>query len=438
MTQVREISSSLVQARSHNGSPVQSIDLTPWDLQLILHGPIQKGLLFHRPKAKQTYIQHLKDSLSSTLDLFFPLAGRLAIVEHGDSTVSFSISCNNAGALFVHAVAENFTLSDIIDPIYVPPIVTSFFPLNGSKNCEGTSKPLLAVQVTDLVDGIFIGCTMNHSVADGTSFWHFFNSWAEISRGLNRVSKLPAFERWFPEGIKHHIRFPFTEVHQRSDDIIPQPPPDRVFHFTRENIAQLKAKANAEVSNSNNKISSLQALLTHVWRSVISSQRFDPKEDVSFLLTIGARSRISHPPLAENYFGNCLHVGKITMKARELLEEGLGNAALELNKMVALHTEEKLKGLYESWIKSPEFIRSSGFKSNSLGISSSPRFDIYGNDFGWGKPVAGRSGAANKANGKITVFAGAEEGSVDIELCLPFQILETMSNDPHFTVFASI
>ncbi|KAI9089202.1 hypothetical protein K1719_029481 [Acacia pycnantha] len=438
MTQVREISSSLVQARSHNGSLIQNIELTPWDLQLLPHETIQKGVFFHRPKAKHTYIQHLKDSLSSTLDLFFPLAGRLAIVEHGDSTVSVSISCNNAGALFVHAVAENITLSDILEPIYVPRIVTSFFPLNGSKNYEGTSKPLLAVQVTDLVDGIFIGCTMNHSVVDGSSFWHFFNSWAEISRGLNRASKLPALQRWFPEGIKHPIRFPFTEVHQRSDDTIPQPPPDKVFHFTRENIAQLKAKANAEVSNSNNKISSLQALLTHVWRSVIRSQRFDPKEDVSFLLVIGPRSRISHPPLAENYFGNALHIGKITMKAGELLEEGLGNAALEINKMVALHTEDKLKDLYESWIKSPQFFRYSGMKSNSLGTSSSPRFDIYGNDFGWGKPVAVRSGAASKANGKLTVFTGAEEGSVDIELCLPFQILETMSNDPHFTGFASI
>ncbi|XP_028764034.1 uncharacterized acetyltransferase At3g50280-like [Neltuma alba] len=434
MTQIQVISTSLVQARSDNGDLIREMELTPWDLQLLPIETIQKGLLFHKPIAKDTrsYIQRLKDTLSSALDLFVPLAGRLTNVEHGDNAVSVSISCNNAGALFVHAIASNVALSDILDPIYVPRIVHSFFPLNGSKNYEGSSEPLLAVQVTELVDGVFIGCSINHSVVDGRSFWHFFNSWAEISRGLDRVSKLPALERWFPEGIRHPIRFPFIKEKQQSDE----PPPERVFHFTRENIAQLKAKANAEVST--NKISSLQALLSHVWRSVIRNQRLDPNEDVKFLLLIGARPRISHPPLPDSYFGNALHVGKIAMKAGELIEEGLGNAALEMNKMVSLHTEEKLKGFYESWIQSPELFRYSGMKSNSLATSSSPRFDIYGNDFGWGKPVAVRSGSANKANGKLTVFAGAEEGSIDVELCLPFQILEDLANDPDFTSFASI
>lgn len=43
-----------------------------------------------------------------------------------------------------------------------------------------------------------------------------------------------------------------------------------------------------------------------------------------------------------------------------------------------------------------------------------------------------RSGGANKRNGKVSVFAGVEEGSMDLEVCLPYEILEDMGNDPEF------
>ena len=102
-----------------------------------------------------------------------------------DKSTSFFVDCNNLGAQFVHAVANDVTVADILDPIYVPDIVNSFFLMNGILNHQGTSKPLLAVQVTELIDGIFIGCTLNHCVVDGSSFWHFFNTWSEISRGNN-------------------------------------------------------------------------------------------------------------------------------------------------------------------------------------------------------------------------------------------------------------
>ena len=211
MASIRLISSSTIQASTNQESEQSKrIELTSSDLRLLLLAPIQKGLLFSKPPSSlesktlnQNLVQHLKTSLSRTLDFFFPLAGRLATIkQHNDNTISFFIDCNNAGAQFVHAVADNLAISDILEPIYVPPIVHSFFPLNGIKNYEGVSKPLLAVQVTELADGIFIGFTINHVAADGTTFWHFINSWSEISRDNNfdRISKPPVFELWFRRG----------------------------------------------------------------------------------------------------------------------------------------------------------------------------------------------------------------------------------------------
>ncbi|KAK4357869.1 hypothetical protein RND71_023479 [Anisodus tanguticus] len=72
-----------------------------------------------------------------------------------------------------------------------------------------------------------------------------------------------------------------------------------------------------------------------------------------------------------------------------------------------------------------------GGLNTRLGISSSPRYNIYGTDFGWGKPIGVRSGMANKSDGKITLFPGVG-GSVDIEVCILPETLQAMENDQEF------
>ncbi|CAJ2669462.1 unnamed protein product [Trifolium pratense] len=421
----------------------RKIHLNPWDLQFLPFGANQTaGLLYKHPLEKidtiNQIIHQLKCSLSSTLAFFPLLAGRLEITEHeNDNTISCYLKCNNAGVLFVHAVEKNVAVADILRSTCPPQFIQSLFPLNGIKNYEGTSQPLLAVQVTELIDGIFLALTINHVVIDGKPTWNFINSWAEISKlnGCLQISKLPTptLERWFPNAIQLPIRFPFTieKNHAGNDGKEKLNPPERLFHFTKEKIMELKSKANIEAESNN--ISSLQALLTHIWRSVVLSRGFDPQEEVQFMIVIDTRSRF-FPPLPEDYFGNAIILSGVSMKVGELLKEGgLGKGAREMNKMIASHTNEKLKNHYESWLKTPSFIRlGSVANSNSLVVSSSPRFNVYECDFGWGKPLRVRSGDSNKRNGKISVYPGAEEGSVDIEVCLPYEILEAMENDPEF------
>ncbi|KAL5063985.1 hypothetical protein RYX36_025722 [Vicia faba] len=440
MDSVKVISTGTIQAPSHNnGNSTQTIQLTPWDLQFLQLETIQKGLLFHQPTlaSNQNQINHLKQTLSTTLSFFPPLTGRLIITQHNDhnNNASCSILCNNVGALFVHAIAENTTVSDILQPNYIPPIVHSFFPLNGVKNHEATSQPILAVQVTELSNGIFIAFTINHVVSDGKSFWHFVNSWSQISKGSQKITKLPSLQRWFPNDIELPIRFPFTkkESQNRSSS---KKLPERIFHFTKEKIAELKSKANAEAKTQTDetKISSLQALLSHIWRRVVRCKKPDPQEDIRYVLSIGARPRMI-PPLEDDYFGNAAVFAGLAMKAEDILEGGIGKVGLEMNKLIMLHCDEKIKNNFECWLRVPRLIEVAGLSNNnSLVTSSSPRFDVYGNDFGWGKPVAVRSGGANKSNGKITVFAGTEEGSIDIEICLCNEILEALANDTEFVV----
>jgi hypothetical protein len=437
MTNIRFVSTSTVRPASASESTPR-IELTPWDLQFLVADHIQKGILFLKPtpsqeeKLKPTLIDHLKTSLSRTLDIFYPLAGRLVMVENDDKTASFFVDCKNIGAQFVHAVADGVAVSDILQPLYVPDVVNSFFLMNRVSNYEGVSKPLLAVQVTELVDGIFIGCTLNHSVADGTSFWRFFNTWSGISRGSDPTSLglgPPIIQSSFLDGIIDlPIRFPFQrkEIQERS---IAPPLKERVFHFSKEKIQQLKAKANAEMST--DKISSLQAVLAYLWRSVVRSRRLNADEEVCYCVLMGMRQRLQ-PPLPEEYLGNTILFGNVTATAGDLLEHGLGWVALQINKTIASQTAEVMKYV-EDWIKTPKFVTTSAMLiSNKLATGSSPRFNVYGNDFGWGRPLAVRSGVGNKFDGKLTVFPGPEEGSMDFEACLSPETLLAMADDVEF------
>ncbi|RZC67923.1 hypothetical protein C5167_011628 [Papaver somniferum] len=324
--------------------------------------------------------------------------GRLAVKVHDDDddeTVSFYIDCNSAGAEFIHASA-NITVADITDSIHVPAILkNSFFTLNDAVNFDGRSKPLLSVQVTELLDGLFIGCSINHTVCDGKSFWHFFNSWCEISREGSssedhHIPRPPIFDRLcLMNDIENDlpIRFPLSTVHS-WEGYKYDPPPlfERVFIFTRENIAILKEKANSKTAegdgNAKVTISSLQAVLAHVWVAVIRARCLDPNEETRYRLAIGTTGRLD-PPTPESFFGNSAVSGDATVKY-------------------------------------------------TLVTGGSPRFDMYGNNFGWGTPIAVRSGIVNKRDGKITSTPRPIPGSIGIEACLSAKTLKALENDAEF------
>nr|GMC70408.1 uncharacterized acetyltransferase At3g50280-like [Ipomoea batatas] len=442
MAEVEVISTCLVGAAATSNG-VSRVELTPWDLNFLQVGTIQKGLLFHKPTSQQqqelfnsNLIHHLKTTLSSTLDFFPPLAGRFAMVMNGeDNTCSFYVDCNNAGVEFVEGRASGVTIATILDQSNVdnnvPRILRCLFPLNGILNRDGICKPLMGVQITELLDGYFIGCTLNHSLGDGTCFWNFFNSWSELSRGFPQPSKTPIFQRFFPDKTPCPLHLPLINDNDRSplDGFTPAVPfPERVFHLTKENISKLKAKANSEMGTTN--ISSLQAYMAHLWRAVTRARRLDSNEDVRLFIIIGARARV---PLPEGYWGNAAYFRTITAKAGDVLGKGLGWVAWQIKGEVEKQSREEVMNEYMRWVKSPaDLVAKKNIPANVLAISSSPRFNVYGTDFGWGKAVAVRSGMANKPEGKVTLFAGREEGSVDMELCMHPRTLLGLENDEEF------
>ncbi|XWS41227.1 hypothetical protein CRYUN_Cryun17cG0063100 [Craigia yunnanensis] len=113
--------------------------------------------------------------------------------------------------------------------------------------------------------------------------------------------------------------------------------------------------------------------------AVIRNRNLDPEEETNFFLEIGAKSRLHQ--LLEQYTGNVMQGGLITMKIKELQQHGLGKSYSIDNKLARTI-------------------------SNLLVLGGSPQFDYYSIDFRWGKPIVIRSGVGNKHDGKIAVYGG--------------------------------
>ncbi|KAF3438980.1 hypothetical protein FNV43_RR17255 [Rhamnella rubrinervis] len=455
-TQVRFISTSTIQPkndRQNHDLTTQRIELTPWDLRLLFFNYSQQGLLFHKPKHLHceqeeepksniiSLIDHLKATLSRTLEIFYPLAGRLVLVENHDKTSSFFLHCNGEGAEFVHAAAHGVTVADVVNTPDVPNhVVDSFFLMNGVLSYQGISKPLLAVQVTELLDGIFISCTMNHSIADGSSFMHFLNTWSDISRNgsCDQLSQpYPVFGRQYLDGIVDlPIHIPFFHDQIPHGRLVSPPLQQRVFRFPKQKVAVLKAKANAEMNTNN--ISALQALMGHLWISITRNRHLKDDVEVACSMAVSMRQRIQ-PRLPEEHLGNTVLHGVVRTTAGELLKNGLGWAAWQINKTIASQTPEEAIKFLKDWAKSPKIAKVGQFADGTIShTAGSPRFNVYGNDFGWGRPISIRSGLANKFDGKLMAYPGDEQGCIDFEACLSPETMQAMTEDEEFMKTLSI
>ncbi|CAA0406061.1 unnamed protein product [Arabidopsis thaliana] len=218
MVEVTVISSTMVRPENIKQSGREKIHLTPHDLDLLYLFYPQRGLLFHKPDPENSIIPRLMASLSTALEIYFPFAGRLVKVNnHEDDTVSFYIDCDGLGAKFVHAKAESITVNDVLQSHgSVPYFISKFFPANNVQSRDAlVSEPLLALQVTEMKDGVFISFGYNHMVADGTCFWKFFHTWSKIClNGSDPSIQSIVLKDWFCDGIDYPIskRKPTTKL----------------------------------------------------------------------------------------------------------------------------------------------------------------------------------------------------------------------------------
>lgn len=424
---------------------------------------IQKGNLFSLPPYPiSEFVLDLKQSLSIALTHFPPLAGRLVT----DSDGYVYITCNDAGVDFLHVEASHVSIKDVLSPDHVPQIVKGFFTFDGVVSYEGHSKPILAVQVTELADGVFVSCSVNHAVTDGTSFWNFFNTFAEVNRGVKKISKQPDFSRDSIFISPAVLKLPAGGPSVTFD--VNAPLSERIFRFSREAILKLKTKTNnqkwlsdngnvnivelmSKQSNDNLKvtpliwsadrtaeISSFQSLCALLWRGVTRARKFPNSKTTTFRMAVNYRGRVE-PSLQQLYFGNAIQSIPTYVAAGDVLGHDLKWCAEQLNKNVLAHDNNKVRTYVAEWERDPRLFPLGNFDGAMITMGSSPRFPMYDNDFGWGKPIAVRSGRANKFDGKISAFPGREGGgTVELEVVLAPKTMAALESDPEFMQFVTV
>ncbi|NP_001312436.1 uncharacterized protein LOC107790881 [Nicotiana tabacum] len=448
----------------HHESVNNSLRLSVSDLPMLSCQYIQKGVLLTQPPTELTsthLISHLKISLSKTLSHFPPLAGRL--ITNSDGHVY--ILCNDAGVDFVHAKAPHLTIATLIPPNYsdLPLYFRKFFQFESTLSYAGHYKPLMVIQVTELNDGVFIGCTMNHAVVDGTSFWNFFNTFAEFSKGEKKITRQPFFGRNTVFDSPAVLQFP--EGGPSATFSGDEPIREKIFHFSREAILKLKFRANnkmavngqngktngkitpvnnepalqngAAVKGTASEISSFQSLSAQLWRSVTRARKLDGSKTTTFRMAVNCRHRLEQK-MEPLYFGNAIQSIPTVASVNELLTNDLNWSANLLHQNVVAHDDATVRRGVKDWESNPRLFPLGNFDGAMITMGSSPRFPMYDNDFGWGRPLAVRSGMANKFDGKISAFPGREgNGTVDLEVVLAPETMAGLEEDMEFMQYVS-
>ncbi|CAN6332878.1 unnamed protein product [Urochloa humidicola] len=440
---------------------VGDLRLSVSDMPMLSCHYIQKGLFFPPPGvATDSLVSSLAAALSRALGVFPALAGRLVTLD--DDSIVIRCGGGDAAVEFYHAVAPALSLDDFLVPgADVPTSLTNaLFPMDRTVSYGGHGRTLTAFQLTVLGDGaVFVGLVANHAVVDGTSFWHFFNTWAAMCRGA--PVREPDFRRNFFGDSAAVLRFPGGAGPAVTFDA-DAPLRERILHFSAAAIRELKATANRlkrtgqdqdDSSKVNGKathdakaqggccreISSFQSLCAHIWRAVTRArQTLAADTTTTFRMAVNCRHRL-RPAISPLYFGNAIQSVATTATVAELASGDLGWAAAKLHATVAAHDDGAIRRAAAEWEAAPRCFPLGNPDGAALTMGSSPRFPMYdGNDFGWGRALAVRSGRANKFDGKMSAFPGqAGDGSVDVEVCLAPDTMACLLQDEAFLQYVS-
>ncbi|KAK8663615.1 hypothetical protein V6N13_083424 [Hibiscus sabdariffa] len=140
------------------------------------------------------------------------MAGRLGYDENG----RLEISCYAQGVLFVEAETTSVMDHLIADFSHNSQV----FRLVPEVDYSGgiSSFPLVVLQVTKFkCGGVSLGVGFQHNLGDGTTTFHFINSWADTARGSSPAIAL------FIDRTLLHARFPpMPKFHHVEYD--PSPP----------------------------------------------------------------------------------------------------------------------------------------------------------------------------------------------------------------------
>ncbi|CAL5376601.1 unnamed protein product [Camellia sinensis] len=409
-------------------------------------------------------INQLKDSLSKTLALFYPLAGRVKD--------RFSIDCDDEGVLF-STTRVNCDLANLITT--QPPDLQSFPALVPYYVFVDPRDKVVqvAIQLNIFTCGgvVISGCFM-HKIMDGATIGAFLKSWASNSIASLGLSSSPPPEEEEEEEEEEKLVYPGASMIP-SKQTLPADHsnwPERMllregdgivqrFLFKSEAISTLKAKATSERVPNPTRV---EAISGFIWKHAMAASKavWGMQQPSMLSHQMDLRRKIFEPSLSKYSIGNftwkvVAHYCPFAEKVEEEEEEkitsldglvGLLRAAIEKTRddilPKLLQGDDGGYDLFSKFVQELRETCQSNKNLNPYTFSSWCKIGFNEVDFGWGKPTwvspagAGRVNSIYK-NTVVLIEAGLDD-RIEAWLTLDEREMAVLEHDQEFLEFAYV
>ncbi|XP_038720006.1 stemmadenine O-acetyltransferase-like [Tripterygium wilfordii] len=405
--------------------------------------PALGSVLFFYPQSQTTSIsmskisQLLKQSLSTTLTLYYPLAGRFID--------NISIDCNDEGLCYTVA-RVNYDLQDFLNQPDMTKILSKVPKLVPREiifgNQTTTGGNVVMIQETVFACGGFaIGIAFPHQVFDATSLMVFLKTWATMARG--GVAKPPDFScsYLFPQDTKfpqNPMDSTYASAFGREGNFV-----FRRFSFEGSTVSNLKSKA---TSNGVHNPSRVQVVLALLFRCVMSAlkAKYGIQNSVLMSTSVNLRSR-AVPPLPETSVGNLVLTVPAIFGEETDLCSFIGRVRESISTTINGEFLKSLQGA-QALQRFLEFMKETG-ESYSKALSNGAEFlvfnswcnlGMYSFDFGWGKPIWFPCLALPLSGSVIQLMDDRMGNGIQAWMTLEEEIMSAVESDEELLSLASV
>ncbi|KAF9667108.1 hypothetical protein SADUNF_Sadunf16G0298700 [Salix dunnii] len=390
-----------------------SIPLTFFDIVWLKFHPLEHIFYYELTDLTPTVfnseiLPNLKNSLSLTLLRFLPLAGNLTwpsqsakpiILYTPEDGVSLTVAESNNAADF-----DDLSSNEMHDALMSRPCVPRLPAFD-------VKVPVLALQITSFPNkGFSIGCADHHAALDGKSSILFMKAWAHLckhSSSLLPDELIPFFDRTVfqdPEGTGIeclHSRSSMNQADGGSDSnarsLKPFPPKDfepnsvrARFSFSREDIKKLRDTILSQLDKVSDRkdaepihLSCFAITLSYALVCLVKARGLKSDEKMKFGIAADCRARLD-PPIPTNYSGNCISLHADDLMAGSVMQDdGILYVARKVSELIKGAQKGALEG-EKGRVK--KLMMTTDPDALPVGVAGSARFEVYGVDFGWGRP----------------------------------------------------
>lgn len=247
----------------------------------------------------------------------------------------------------------------------------------------------IPIQVTLLkCGGMSLGTALHHVAVDGTSAFHFFQTWSTISRdGDGAAVEPPCHDRTLlrarrPPSVHPDALSVFCPKMSFAEPS--GPTASKVFVVSADQLASLKRASGSETT--------FCALTALVWQCTCVARRLPPAAEARVSFSANIR-RSTRPPLPTRYFGNALVPVFAAGAAGDVASDALESVAGRIRRAISRVDDELVRSAvdYHELFGIDYRLQRGILPATELRMVSWLGMPLYDADFGWGRPWRARA-----------------------------------------------